>query len=82
MVTVPKPPIVLATVIAVLAVFHAVNAREQQAAAPAAADRYRGWPAYGGGPEQIRYSSLKQIDKNNVKPVSYTHLTLPTILRV
>ncbi|HEY7190742.1 MAG TPA: pyrroloquinoline quinone-dependent dehydrogenase [Vicinamibacterales bacterium] len=65
---VPKSPIVLATVIAVLALFHAVNAREQQAAAPSAdADRYRGWSAYGGGPEQIRYSSLKQIDKNNVK---------------
>jgi quinoprotein glucose dehydrogenase len=29
-------------------------------------DAYRGWPAYGGGPEQIRYSSLKQIDRSNV----------------
>jgi len=66
-VKVHKPPIVLATVIALLAVFHAVNAREQQATNTADADRYRGWPAYGGGPEQIRYSSLKQIDKNNVK---------------
>lgn len=28
---------------------------------------YRGWPAYGGGPEQIRYSSLAQIDRANVK---------------
>jgi quinoprotein glucose dehydrogenase len=24
------------------------------------------WPAYGGGPADIRYSSLKQIDKSNV----------------
>ena len=64
MVKVPKSPIV---VIAVLAVLHAVNAREQQTTNTADADRYRGWPAYGGGPEQIRYSSLKQIDKNNVK---------------
>lgn len=28
---------------------------------------YRGWPAYGGGPETIRYSSLAQINKDNVK---------------
>jgi quinoprotein glucose dehydrogenase len=27
---------------------------------------YSGWPAYGGGPEQIRYSSLTQIDRSNV----------------
>jgi len=24
------------------------------------------WPAYGGGPEQIRYSPLDQINRNNV----------------
>jgi quinoprotein glucose dehydrogenase len=24
------------------------------------------WPAYGGGPEDIRYSTLKQIDRTNV----------------
>jgi hypothetical protein len=29
--------------------------------------KYRGWPAYGGGDEVIRYSSLAQIHKNNVK---------------
>lgn len=28
---------------------------------------YRGWPAYGGGPEQIRYSSLSQINRSNVR---------------
>ena len=27
---------------------------------------YRGWPVYGGGPEQIRYSSLRQIDRTTV----------------
>jgi quinoprotein glucose dehydrogenase len=27
---------------------------------------YRGWAAYGGGPEQIRYSSLDQINRANV----------------
>jgi quinoprotein glucose dehydrogenase len=25
------------------------------------------WPVYGGGPESIRYSSLEQIDRENVK---------------
>ena len=29
--------------------------------------RHRGWPAYGGGPEQIRYSRLSQITRENVK---------------
>ena len=29
-------------------------------------DSYRSWPVYGGSPEMIRYSSLKQIDTNNV----------------
>ncbi len=27
---------------------------------------YRGWPAYGGGPEQMRYSALNQINRHNV----------------
>ncbi len=26
---------------------------------------YRGWPAYGGGPENIRYSALAQINRHN-----------------
>ena len=30
-------------------------------------DRYRGWSDYGGGPEQIRYSTLQQINRDNVK---------------
>ena len=35
-------------------------------AQPGARD-YRSWPAYGGGPEQIRYSRLDQINRANVK---------------
>jgi quinoprotein glucose dehydrogenase len=31
------------------------------------ADRYRGWAAYGGTVDQIRYSSLQQINRGNVK---------------
>ena len=30
------------------------------------ASAYRGWPAYGGGLDQIRYSSLQQINRGNV----------------
>src|SRR5215203_314094 len=38
---------------------------------------YRGWAGYGGGPEQIRYSSLTQINKKNVKQlqVAWTYDT-------
>jgi quinoprotein glucose dehydrogenase len=32
-----------------------------------AIEAYRGWPAYGGGPEQIRYSSLDQINRSTVR---------------
>lgn len=28
---------------------------------------YYEWPAYGGGPEQIRYSALRQINRSNVR---------------
>ncbi len=30
------------------------------------ADEHRGWTMYGGGPENIHYSSLKQINRKNV----------------
>ena len=33
----------------------------------ATAGDYRGWAFYGGGPDQIRYSSLDQINRGNVK---------------
>ena len=38
---------------------------------------YRTWESYGGGPEQIRYSSLGQIHRGNVKDleVAWTHDT-------
>src|SRR4051812_49740180 len=32
-----------------------------------AAQDSRGWPAYGGGPEQIRHSTLSQINRSNVR---------------
>ena len=35
-------------------------------AAGSAAREDRDWPAYGGGPEQARYSTLAQIDRSNV----------------
>ena len=34
---------------------------------PGGADPDRDWPAYGGGPEGIRYSPLRQINRANVK---------------
>src|SRR5437867_1441466 len=36
------------------------------AAGISAAREDRDWPAYGGGPEQARYSTLAQIDRSNV----------------
>ena len=41
---------------------------------------YRGWPAYGGGPEQMRYSSLTQINRTNVAKleVAWTYDTKET----
>jgi len=37
----------------------------------------RSWSAYGGGPEQIRYSSLRQINRTNVRQleVAWTYDT-------
>ena len=34
-------------------------------AATSAEQPFRGWPAYGGGPASIRYSSLAQINREN-----------------
>ena len=36
----------------------------------ASADQYRGWTTYGGGPDNIHYSSLKQINRENVRRLS------------
>jgi len=34
---------------------------------PAPAESYRTWQAYGGGPDNIHYSALQQINRTNVK---------------
>ena len=44
-----------------------VTARAEQASRPGPAPSHRTWSAYGGGPEQIRYSRLDQINRSNVK---------------
>ena len=44
-----------------------VTARAEQPSRPAPAPSHRTWSAYGGGPEQIRYSRLDQINRSNVK---------------
>jgi quinoprotein glucose dehydrogenase len=44
-----------------------VYAAQAQQSGPTASARYRSWPAYGGGPEQIRYSTLSQINRRNVR---------------
>jgi quinoprotein glucose dehydrogenase len=49
--------------VAILLITAAVLAGRAQSPAPA----YRTWTAYGGGPEQLRYSSLDQINRGNVK---------------
>ena len=54
----------LFVVVATVPIF--IGARAQQAP-PATGQTYRGWAAYGGGPEQIRYSRLNQINRGNVK---------------
>ena len=42
-----------------------------------AQNRYNGWEAFGGGPENIHYSSLRQINRQNVSKlkVAWTHET-------
>jgi quinoprotein glucose dehydrogenase len=50
-------PVTLAA--ALISVSAAITAQPQ--------NHYRGWAAYGGTPDQIRYSSLDQINRANVK---------------
>lgn len=38
--------------------------------APLSTRDYRTWTAYGGGPEQLRYSSLDQITRDNVESLT------------
>ncbi len=55
--------LILATLVSSLPILYGA-----QATLPAAQDQaaYRGWPVYGGGPDQIRYSALDQITRSNV----------------
>src|SRR5262245_53618195 len=62
-----RRPAAIPTIVILIALFHAVQARAPQGSEAPGADRYRGWPAYGGGSDQIRYSSLTQINKENVR---------------
>jgi quinoprotein glucose dehydrogenase len=48
----------LALTTAALSLLHVASGRAQ--------GLNRDWPGYGGGPEDIRYSSLKQINRSNV----------------
>ncbi len=65
-----------ATILAVVsvAVLADVNAARVQKPAPR---RYTTWSAYGGTPDQIRYSTLSQINRANVKQlqVAWTYDT-------
>src|SRR6185295_3112833 len=67
MVTILKRSVAPLAIVVLATALHVVDARQPQPNNAADASRYRGWPAYGGGPEQIRYSSLTHINKNNVK---------------
>jgi quinoprotein glucose dehydrogenase len=55
------------TVVASLVVSAIGVAAARQAASSRPPAAYTGWSAYGGGVEQIRYSSLRQINRDNVK---------------
>jgi quinoprotein glucose dehydrogenase len=59
----------LAVVIAGLPLLTLIAAKEQ--------DAYRGWPTYGGSPENIHYSTLKEINPQNVAQlqVAWTYNT-------
>ena len=49
--------------LSILGIVTLLQARVPRPAEPG----YRGWPAYGGGPDSIRYSRLDQINRGNVK---------------
>ena len=56
------------SVLVALAVLVSVPIRTAVRGQPPALKKeaYRGWPTYGGTPDQIRYSALRQIDRSNV----------------
>ena len=57
---------VVVLVIAVAAVWLGNRSEAQNASA----DPYRGWTTYGGGPDNIHYSSLQGINRENVRRLS------------
>jgi quinoprotein glucose dehydrogenase len=60
--------IVVVVVIALAAAWLGNRSAAQKRSA--SADHYRGWAAYGGGPDNIHFSSLKQINRENVGRLS------------
>jgi quinoprotein glucose dehydrogenase len=58
--------LLLASVVGLLSMSQKVPSRGQEEAGATAA-AYRSWEAYGGGPDQIRYSRLDQINRSNVR---------------
>jgi quinoprotein glucose dehydrogenase len=60
--------------VSLLLVVHVADSQQPEVSAPAA---QRDWPAYGGGPEDARYSPLKQINRGNVRSlqVAWTYDT-------
>jgi quinoprotein glucose dehydrogenase len=69
-----KPGTTLAAAVLGAAVL-ALTAAAAQQRSPS--HTYRSWPSYGGGPEQIRYSGLDQINTANVSrlAVAWTYDT-------
>ncbi|HET7220566.1 MAG TPA: PQQ-binding-like beta-propeller repeat protein [Vicinamibacterales bacterium] len=57
----------IATVIAAASLAAILPAANAAAPQPAAPRRYTTWSAYGGTTDQIRYSTLRQINRRNVK---------------
>src|SRR5580658_3902958 len=55
---------------AVLAVFARAAQAPRQSLPSSASEVTSDWPAYGGVPENTRYSSLAQINRKNVKELS------------
>src|SRR4029453_10836840 len=49
---------------------HASQRPESSGAPASPSASYGGWTHYGGSPDQVRYSSLRQIDKTNVNQLT------------
>jgi quinoprotein glucose dehydrogenase len=65
---------------AVVALIAAAPPRASQTTPHTSGAAYRTWTAYGGGPEQMRYSSLTHINRTNVRQlqVAWTYDTRET----